>query len=59
MQISEFLEQKRKYELIHKASVKSQYYKTLNNDAETGDDTPDYVKEVRSRSVSSKISQIV
>lgn len=59
MQISEFLEQKRKYELIHKASVKSQYYKELNKDAETGDDTPDYVKEVRSRSVSSKISQIV
>lgn len=38
------LEQKRKYDLIHKAQVKSQYYKELNKD--TNDETPDYVKEV-------------
>lgn len=38
------IEQKRKYELIHKAQVKSQYYKELNKDSK--DDTPDYVKEV-------------
>ncbi|KAG1211399.1 hypothetical protein G6F68_008451 [Rhizopus microsporus] len=34
---------KRKRELIHKATVKSQYYKELNQQK---DDTPDYVKEV-------------
>ena len=39
------IEQKRKYELIHKATVKSQYYKELNK-KEEGDETPDYVKEV-------------
>jgi hypothetical protein len=38
------IEQKRKYELIHKATVKSQYYKELNK--EKDEDTPDYVKEV-------------
>ncbi|CEP11486.1 hypothetical protein [Parasitella parasitica] len=37
-------EQKRKYDLIHKAQVKSQYYKELNKN--TNDDTPDYVKEI-------------
>lgn len=39
------IEQKRKYDLIHKAQVKSQYYKELNKDSK--DDTPDYVKEVQ------------
>ncbi|KAG1145774.1 hypothetical protein G6F37_005265 [Rhizopus arrhizus] len=34
---------KRKKELIHKATVKSQYYKALKKD---DDDTPDYVKEI-------------
>ncbi|KAL0136386.1 hypothetical protein V8B55DRAFT_1590298 [Mucor lusitanicus] len=37
-------QQKRKYDLIHKAQVKSQYYKELNKDSK--DDTPDYVKEI-------------
>lgn len=37
-------QKKRKYELIHKATVKSQYYKDLNK--EKDDDTPDYVKEI-------------
>jgi hypothetical protein len=35
---------KKKQELIHKMSVKSQYYKSLAK--EHGDDTPDYVKQV-------------
>ncbi|CAO3685150.1 unnamed protein product [Rhizopus stolonifer] len=34
---------KRKQDLIHKATVKSQYYKTLNKQ---DDDTPDYVKDI-------------
>ncbi|KAI9356596.1 hypothetical protein BD770DRAFT_411139 [Pilaira anomala] len=38
-------QQKRKYELIHKATVKSQYYKTLNKEKDA-DDTPDYVKDI-------------
>ncbi|KAI9265307.1 hypothetical protein EDC94DRAFT_604483 [Helicostylum pulchrum] len=38
-------QQKRKYELIHKATVKSQYYKTLNKETDA-DEAPDYVKEI-------------
>ncbi|KAI9245442.1 hypothetical protein BY458DRAFT_591240 [Sporodiniella umbellata] len=34
---------KRKRDLIHKATVKSQYYKTINKQ---DDDTPDYVKDI-------------
>ncbi|KAI8636907.1 hypothetical protein BD408DRAFT_425390 [Parasitella parasitica] len=37
-------QQKRKYDLIHKAQVKSEYYKELNKN--TNDSTPDYVKEI-------------
>ncbi|KAI8148814.1 hypothetical protein BJV82DRAFT_505936 [Fennellomyces sp. T-0311] len=36
---------KRKHELIHKATVKKQYYKTIEKD-NPQDDTPDYVKEI-------------
>ncbi|SAM09339.1 hypothetical protein [Absidia glauca] len=40
---------KKKQELIHKMSVKSQYYKSLAK--EHGDDTPDYVKQVFERTI--------
>ncbi|KAI8077322.1 uncharacterized protein B0P05DRAFT_579677 [Gilbertella persicaria] len=36
-------QKKRKYELIHKAQVKSRYYKELDKDDD--ESTPDYVKE--------------
>lgn len=39
-----FIARKKKQELIHKARVKSEYYKTLEK--EHADNTPDYVKEV-------------
>lgn len=46
------LEIKRKRELIHKATVKSQYYKELNQQK---DDTPDYVKEVKTKTKREKV----
>ncbi|KAI9275615.1 hypothetical protein BDA99DRAFT_495963 [Phascolomyces articulosus] len=36
---------KRKHELIHKATVKKQYYKSIEKE-NPQDDTPDYVKEI-------------
>ncbi|KAI9307594.1 hypothetical protein BJ944DRAFT_13263 [Cunninghamella echinulata] len=41
--------QKKKQELIHKARVKSEYYKTLEK--EHADSTPDYVKEIFEKTI--------
>ncbi|KAI8983620.1 hypothetical protein BDB01DRAFT_791471 [Pilobolus umbonatus] len=48
-------QQKKKYELIHKSKVKSQYYKTLEKEKDM--ETPDYVKEIFGEETPKKLSK--
>lgn len=49
---------KRKQELVHKATVKSRYYKSLKKEDPTLN-TPDYVKEVRRKRSASIVQMLM